>query len=158
MTTDAEIDGLVKLLRGRIRDTPGYRFGDDPVIMDAEDAMLEAADTITALQARVAELEEVTRMVVELHDNNPNADHSELWRAWKFDPAGYDAARAALEKGGVVMRVVKCRGKNGYELWDGNKFIGQYPNQRLAWRAHDQIANEAKSRAEDVSDWISRKD
>lgn len=54
------------------------------------------------------------------------------------------------------MRVIKCAG-NGWEVWNGPKFIGHFSTNSQAWRAVDVAQNEAKSRAEDVSDWIHRK-
>lgn len=46
----------------------------------------------------------------------------------------------------------------GWEVWVDGRFTGHYGNNRAAWRAADRISGEGISRAEDVTEWINRKD
>ena len=52
---------------------------------------------------------------------------------------------------------VKKAGK-GWEVWDGTHFVGHFHTNAQAWRAADKHQGEAVSRAQDMSEWISRKE
>jgi capsule polysaccharide export protein KpsE/RkpR len=75
-------DDLVKRLRGRVQD--GFRFGDDPAIMDAEDTMLKAADRIEAMTAerddykRQAGIADTLARECRIHESRAEAAEKEL--------------------------------------------------------------------------------
>lgn len=55
------------------------------------------------------------------------------------------------------MRVVRARGGEGWELWDGARFVGHFHTNRQAWNAADKLGGEAITRSEGIAEWLSKR-
>jgi hypothetical protein len=84
---------LLPILRAGIRDG-NYELGDHPAIMDAEDAMKDAADHIEAQAAEIERLRAVLEILAD--EDNWYAEGDDMVTAWQGEGEPDEIALAAL--------------------------------------------------------------